>query len=419
MKNNLQHNNIVMFSKATDLAGGTMTGTVFYKQIVKFGKWVNPLFPIEFMELDKKWAEQVVKNFNSKIIDRVPVPLSHDDWDPSKNAGEVMKLEIKEDGLYAYLDIRRQEVIDDINNGLIFDVSISFDWNYTDTAKGDEHGPVLLHVALVNNPYLKGMKPFEETAEEFSNKFSEALALSTKTSAIMLSEDKAKELKTMHKVKNDKEFAVSVTVTEDGEEVTKEIAPGEELEVAEDQVEAVTQAIADAVAPEAGEENGDEAGEGEENGEEEGEESEEEKTAAEQLSEARRELAKYKLSEKYESLLKAGKITPAQKDKFLELSEIKNETVQLSENQVSVIDIVSGILEAGPQVISFSENGSAATGEGENNAEDAANAGKEELTAEELAGMKAVGADPEKYKEYKEKYPDLMAVNTPKVKETA
>lgn len=419
MKNNLQHNNIVMFSKATDLAGGTMTGTVFYKQIVKFGKWVNPLFPIEFMELDKKWAEQVVKNFNSKIIDRVPVPLSHDDWDPSKNAGEVMKLEIKEDGLYAYLDIRRQEVIDDINNGLIFDVSISFDWNYTDTAKGDEHGPVLLHVALVNNPYLKGMKPFEETAEEFSNKFSEALALSTKTSAIMLSEDKAKELKTMHKVKNDKEFAVSVTVTEDGEEVTKEIAPGEELEVAEDQVEAVTQAIADAVAPEAGEENGDEAGEGEENGEEEGEESEEEKTAAEQLSEARRELAKYKLSEKYESLLKAGKITPAQKDKFLELSEIKNETVQLSENQVSVIDIVSGILEAGPQVISFSENGSAATGEGENNAEAAANAGEEELTAEELAGMKAVGADPEKYKEYKEKYPDLMAVNTPKVKETA
>jgi hypothetical protein len=416
MKNNLQHNNIVMFSRSADLAAGTMTGTIFYKQVVKFGKWVNPLFPIEFMELDKKWAQTVVKNFNSKIIDRVPVPLSHDDWDPSKNAGEVVKLEIKEDGLYAYLDIRRPEVVDDINNGLIFDVSISFDWNYTDTAKGDEHGPVLLHVALVNNPYLKGMKPFEQTAEEFSNKFSEALALSDKSSAIMLSEDKAKELKIMHKVKNDKEFDVTITVTnEDGEAVEKTLTPGEEVEVPEDQQEAIAKSIEEAVAPEADDAEGDDDADkkDEDNADDAGEA--DDKDVAEQLSEANRKLAQYELSEKFDALLEAGKITPAQKEKFMSLSEVKSQTVQLSDKQVSIVEIVTSILEAGPQVLNFSESGSDKDpeGAGEDNAKNPENKGTEELTEAELAGMKAVGADPEKYKEYKEKYPELFSVTTP------
>lgn len=426
MNSNIKHSNIVLFSSSSDLADGVMTGTVYYKQIVKFGKWVNPLFPIEYMELDRKWAEKLVSNFNSKIIDKVPVPLDHTDQ-VDRNAGEVIKLEIKNDGVYAYLDIRRPEVVQDIDNGLIFDVSISFDWNYTDTSKGNEHGPVLLHVALVNNPYLKGMKPFEQTAEQFNNNISEALALSTNNSAIMLSEAKAKELNIMPTVKNDKEFEVIITVTnEAGEEVEHVLAAGDEIEVPEGQEEAVAKQIAEAVeASDESDESGEEAGDGEENaeegeGSEAGEEAGEEagdamaqEDVAEQLSEARRKLAEYELSEKYYNLLQEGKITPAQKDKFMALSNVSNQTIQLSDKQeVSVVEAVVSILEAGPKVLDFSESGSASSSEGgEANAD--ATKSDDELTAEEKAGMQAVGASPERFKELSEKYPDLMAVSIP------
>lgn len=424
MNDSIKHNHMVLLAAAAETAAGTLSGTIFRKQIVRFGKWVNPLFPVEQMVLDEKWAQEIVDNFNAKVIDRVPVPLDHTDQ-VDRNAGEVVRLEIiKGDGLYAYMDIRRPETVLEIEDGLIFDVSVSFDWNYQDTKDGTEHGATLFHVALVNNPYLKGMKPFEKVVEQFNSRLSEALALSSSSSAIMLSEAKAKELQAMETatVKNEREFDIEITVTNDeGDAVPHTLKAGEEVDVPKDQLEAVTKQVTEAVEPgsedggegdsaagdDKGEDDKGEAGDGD--SEDEDDKGDADKTAAEELSEARRELARYKLSEKYNELLEAGKITPAQKDKFLELSEVSTTTVSLSDKQVSLSEIVSGILEAGPQVLKFSEEGSEKTGDEDEDDKD--KKPSEKLSDAERAGMKAVGADEAKFDELSAKYPEMKVTN--------
>ena len=437
MKNRTKHNHITVFA-AGDAATQSMVGTEFRKQVVKFGEWVNPMFPIESMTLDEAWAQQVVDNFNAKVVDRVPVPLDHTD-EVEANTGEVMSLEIvKGDGLYAVMEIRRPEVVDDINNGLIFDVSISFDWNYVDTAEGDEHGPVLLHVALVNNPYLKGMKPFEQLSEAVKS-FSRNLSAPYSAGAIMLSKSKAEELKAMETatIKNDRDFDVTITVKDEtGADVTEVIKAGEELEVPKDQSEAVLAQVAEATAPEGegegegsgegeGEGSGEGAGEGEGGegegsgaGEGEGDEEDEDgkKSDAEKLSDARKKLAKYELSEKYDKLLAEGKITPAQKDKFLALADVRVSTVQLSDGKkVSLSEIVAGILGAGPKVLNFSEDGTGKNGEGEGEGEGSGSGSgadkkpSESLSEEERRGLQATGVTTERMDELAAKDPVYAA----------
>lgn len=413
----LKYDHIALLAEG-DAESQNIVGTVFYKQIAKFGKWVNPLFPIEFMELDKEWAQSIVDNFNAGVIDRVPVPLDHTDQTEA-NTGEVIKLEIQDDGIYGYLDIRRPNVVDDINNGLIFDVSISFDWDYIDTENGDHHGPTLLHVALVNNPYLKGMPAFEEATQgSFSKHFSKlttALALPKSNSVIMLSESKVEELSNMEEatVKNDKEYAVEITVKVDDDEVTKTLAPGEETTVPKDQAEDVLKQIEDAVDPEADPEadpEKDPEADPEKDPkdppadpEKDPEETEQEKKDREELSELRAEKA-------FNALLSEGYITPAQKDKFMELSKAQgSSTVSLSRDNkkvsLSLTEAITEVLKAGPKVAKFSESGSNKDGDDpkpEDNKKPSEN-----MSEAELKGMQATGADPKRADELAEKYPAM------------
>lgn len=418
---------------AEDSDKASLNGTIYRKQIARFGKWVNPMYPYgsedRDMILDKAWADEMIANFKKKVIDRVPVPVNHTD-DTSANAGEVIKLELSKDGsgLDAYIDVRRTTVVEEIENGLIFDVSMSFDWDYVDTENGTHHGITLLHVALVNNPYLTKMKPFETVKEAIDNLSRKliptALANSNSGSVIMLSETKAKELNAMDAtVKNDKDFEVKITVkNEEGEEVEKTLASGEETTVPQDQAEAVLKQIQDAEAPkseddgegddgdegEGGEGSGDGEGEGEGegSGEEEGEEDDDEKT---ELSRTKAELARYKVQEKYNTLLSAGKITPAQKDKFMALSEVSiTGSVKLSNGKnVDLASLVTGILEAGPARVKFSEDGSGKENEGDEGEEgnDEDKKPSETLSKEELAGLKATGITPERMDELAESNP--------------
>ncbi len=461
MKNLTHKNHIMMF--AEDSAPlEKINGTQYRKMIAKFGKWVNPLFPIEYMELDKEWANQVKANFDAKVIDHVPIPLNHTD-DVSANTGEIVDLEVGTDGLYGIMEIRDWSTTDKIESGVIFDVSISFDWNYVDTEEGIEHGPVLLHVALVNNPYLKGMTGFEKTQEQIDKENAESAAWGDmewltdfsskhKKSAIMLSESKAKELREMFvTVKNDKDFPVTISVKdEDGEAVEKVLQPGEEVQVPQDQSEGILKTIADAVKADDEEESEEdkkarEAKEAEDaeaakkkededaaaaeearkkQEEEDAKLTDEEKAAkaAEadkaELADLRAKNAKLELSEKYDTLLKAGKITPAQKDRFMALAEVHGSTVNLSGKPVQLSQIVVDILSAGPQVVKFSEDGTQETEEEkaarEKREAEEAEAAKskkpsEALSDQEKAGMQAVGADPKRMDELAEKYPAMAA----------
>ena len=174
-------------------------------------------------------------------------------------------------------------------------------------------------------------------------------------------------------VKNHREFEVKGTYLE-GEE-TKEavIAAGAELEVPEDQAEAVTKLIAEAVAPEE---------------EEEEELSDEEKKAKELADREAAVAAKDKeLSDKqaaadYERLLSEGKIVPAQKDAFIALSAQGSATVELSDGESKTVSVLlSELFEAAPK-IALGEQG--AGGEGGEAEDDVELSDEEKATAVSL-----------------------------------
>lgn len=248
MKDDQQVNSLSMgkreFAKST-VEGAT--GSLYDKQIIKFGNYVDPWFPEWPMTLDSEWGDRIKTNFDNGVVGRVAVPASHTD-DPEKNRGELLAVENDGEGLNGTLDIRDPETVAAIENGLIWDDSISFTNNYIDET-GTGWGPVLFHVALVNNPYITGMKGFQALSKAASH-IRTAFSQKHSGSAIVLSKQ-IKELSSMKPIKNEKEFEVKVNY-QDAEGVDQEVtlAPGQEIEVPEATVEGVKQQIDAATAPE-------------------------------------------------------------------------------------------------------------------------------------------------------------------------
>lgn len=430
--------NILQFA-AEDTKKASFKGTIYKKQIAKFGEWVNPDYPWfsddPIMTLDEAWADTIIKNFNNNVLGSpVTVPLNHTD-DVKANTGVVKSLSsVKGQGLFADIDVRDEETIKKLDNGLILDVSISFQWDYISQADGKHYGATLLHVALVNTPYLIGMDSFEKVGEALSKfsrsifKPSTGLALGGSESAIMLSRSKIKELGKDYmeevNIRNEKEFDVTIKVTRDGAEVEEVVKAGEEVSVPKEQEVDITTQLEEAVEVEATgdeEENKDEENEENKEGEEDTKDSEneegtdedhdkEEESSKEELSRVKLENEEYKVKAKYSALLSKGLVIPAQEAKIIGLAKL-GQGVELSTESGKKIDLASvvfDILEAGTVKFSTDETGS--DKEEEDKEEDKENEEgdkkpSESLTEAELAGMKAVGADPAKMDELAEKDP--------------
>ena len=433
MPKKTKYGNILQFAKE-DTQVATFSGNIYRKQVAKFGAWENPDYPWfsddPKMTLDEAWAEQIVDNFNKDSLgSQVPVPLNHTD-DVRVNTGVVESLEVVAgDGLYANLKIIDEETQAKLDSGLIFDVSISFVWDLVRQDDGKHYGPTLLHVALVNTPYLIGMNSFEKVGAALSklNKSFQPVGLSlSHEGAIMLSRTKIKELANVEEstIKNEKEFDVTVTYKDGDEDVSVVVKAGEEVTVPTDVAEEVTTQIADAVAPTEDEdsnsddENKDDdansdddssenADDKKDDDEDEGEEADKDKA----LAKAQLKNAQYAIKERYNTLLSAGKVIPAQEAKILALAKL-GQGVQLSTESGKKIDlatVVLDILEAGNVKFSTEENGS--DKEDENQDDDSSQNSDENkkpsetLSEAELAGFKAVGADPAKMDELAEKDP--------------
>jgi hypothetical protein len=395
--------------------GDQVMGTVFRKQILSYGKWINPNYWWEdelWMTLDEEIADQMIANFNAKTFGKhISVPLNHT-GDVNANAGEVIKLEKGEGGLYAYLDIRNPKVVEDIENGLIFDVSMGFDFDYVDQKNGDSHGATLIHVALVTDPYLNDMADFEKTDKvslskgfkEFANSFGFPKEAN---SIILMSKSNVEELKRMKlsKITNDKDYPVEVTYKDaEGEEVTATIEAGAEIEVPETVKNEVTKQVTDSVKPD--EEVTPEPDAPEETPEEktareaqeaadadktaEGEETVTE-SEKEELARLRAENIELTVNEEYKVLLAKGKIVPAQKDLFLAAARQGEVTLTApvkglkleKGKKTSVVSLLSAILEAGPTGIKYGEQGSTTEGEV-----------KAELSKEQEKELTRMGFDP-------------------------
>lgn len=448
MPKKTKYGQILQFANE-DTQQATFKGSIYRKQIVKFGQWVNPDYPWfsddPNMTLDEAWAETIVKNFNEDALGSpVPVPLNHTD-DVRVNTGLVESLEIVEgDGLYANLKIMDDDTQEKLDRGLIFDVSISFVWDLVRQDNGKHYGATLLHVALVNTPYLIGMNAFEKVGEALSklNKSFKPVGLSlANEGAIMLSRAKVKELSKVDEstIKNDKDFDVTVKYKDGDEEKEVVVKAGEEVTVPTDEAEAVTTQISEAEAPSDEDANDDAntdddapnpndandtppandptpAGPAvDENNtdkpatDDEDEDSDPNKA----LAKERLKNAELTVEKRYGELLSAGKVIPAQKDKILGLAKL-GQGVNLSTDSGKKIDlatVVFDILEAGNVKFSTDENGSDKENEDDKGTPDGGTPNdsdkkpSESLSEAELAGFKAVGADPAKMDELAEKDP--------------
>lgn len=403
-------------------------GTIFKKQIMSYGTWINPNWWWDdelWMELDEGIADQMIANFNANTFGkRISVPRNHT-GDVNSNAGEVIKLEKGEGGLWAYLDIRDPDTVQKINNGLVFDVSMGWDPDYQDQKEGKRHGAVLIHVALVTDPYLNDMDDFSQVdTVELSRRYDEWAGgigfANAKTSLIMMSKDNVEELKRMKfaKVVNDKDHDVEITYKHDDDtDVTQTLKPGEEVEVPTEQAEVVKTQIADSTAPETAEEaeTTEETEAAEETTEETTEESTEEtaeeateETAVEadqgkELAKANARIAELESEKLYSKLLSKGKVSPAQKNLFMAFAKATAGVqyafaadVKSNDNKVlfskgqktSALTLLSDILEAGPKVIKLGERGGKPV-EGGN---------KVELTTEQEEKLKKFGVNVDTFK---------------------
>lgn len=340
----------------------------FWKQIAGYGEFVDPRGAGKKMILDKPWGERIVDNFKNGPIKRVPTPVGHPQTSAElaeQNKGWLIDAEAREDGLYGLIEIRKQDAAEDIENGVLADTSVAFDEQYTDKRTGKIFRDVLKHVGLVNDPYIKDMTEFQPALSDGN------------LATILFSEggiNNNKEENQMSLVKNDREFEVKVTYLENEETKEAVIAAGAELEVPEDQVEAVTKLIAEAVAPE----------------EEEGEELSDADKKAKELADREAAVAKREaeLSEQsaesdYQRLLSEGKIVPAQKDAFIALSAQGSATIELSDGESKTVSVLlSELFEAAPKLNLSEEEGANGAGGGKN--DDVELSDEEKATAEKL-----------------------------------
>lgn len=348
----------------------------FKKQLIRFGDWIDPLWPEEVMRIDRVVLETMVRNFKNGIPGRIPVPLTHTD-NPEYNTGELVDLYIEgdganlEDGLYGVLEIRRADTAEQIKSETIWDVSISFADNYQDNETGALYGHTLIHVALVNNPYIKKMGSFTALAEDLKKIFGSKVAVR------MLSESHKENTMTKVKLTNDREFAVTVTYKEGEEDVTVTLEAGQEIEVAEDQADAVQTIIAEATAPAAEEpapEEGEEevvtppaAGEGDTPAAPAPSEDTNLSETARELAETNRKLAEANqklraqdIEKIWQTNLSEGKLVPAQKEAFIALADaLHGQTRTLSDGATqNLSELLAEFVSKTPRIVSLNqENG--------------------------------------------------------------
>jgi hypothetical protein len=320
----------------------------FSKMLAAFGEFVDPRGGKKPMVLDEKWAQGIVDNFNNGPIKRVPMVMGHPQTSAElaeKTRGWLKNLEIRADGLYGIFDIRKKDTAEDIENGLLEQTSVAFDDNYQDKRTGKWYQNVLKHVGLVNDPYIKGMDAMEPV--EMSGGAAAAVLFSDAPN----NNNNQEEEVSMGKIKNDREFPVEVTYTENEEEKKVTVEPGAEIEVPDDQVEAVTKQIADAVAPKSEDEEDEELSEADKKAKELAE-----REAAAAKKEA--ELAEREATADYERLLSEGKIVPAQKEAFIALSSKGSASVELSDGESKTVSVLlAELFEAAPAGKHLSEEG--------------------------------------------------------------
>ena len=299
----------------------------------------------------------IVNNYKKKILDHVNVPLSHTN-DPNLNTGEVVDLVPVEDGLDMICEIKDQNVLDKIKNGLIQSVSASIDSNYYDKENGKFVGPTLLHAALVHEPYIKGMRGFVELSDSDKNQ----------KQVIVFEDTEFDVRKTVDQIEDALSLVKEYLNKENNKEENKmenETKTTENLNTEEIKVETKTEEKVSeekTVEENAEKQETTEAPQEENKGEDAGSTSatEEVVEATKVEGETKAEEPKVDLSEAtgiYDKYLKMGKIVPAQKDAFMSLLTSKKNIELADGTTCNLQQLVTNFLDSQPKILNFDENG--------------------------------------------------------------
>lgn len=139
-----------------------LSNRLFRKQILRYGEWDHKAAPGGKLKVTKSFVGKIIENFRNGVRDDVPIPLGHE-VDAISSIGQVVGLEADESGLWGIHEIATED--DAVKIGSKWTGSSAFiDLNAVDKETGTAYGPVLVHNAITNAPYIKDLAPFESIA---------------------------------------------------------------------------------------------------------------------------------------------------------------------------------------------------------------------------------------------------------------
>ncbi len=306
---------------------------IIEKEVLRIGKWFHPKAPKGILEITGDFLQKVVDNFS--ITPFVPVLRSHIDNSEAEKKPELTISKniqsLTTDGQKLTVKFEADESELDKYN----DVSASIEPDYVNKETGKVIGPVLSHIAMVLNPYIKGMGEFTMLSDDDKNYLINLSEIKEMTDEQIPVKPEV-EVTEVEVEKTDAEV-VETEVEKEKSEVSE--VPTEE---AVKQAEAVETEIAP-VETEKVEASEDAA-------------TQIKKLQAE-LEQARLELSSRTAMDKYTMLLSEGKILPAQKEAFIALHENVKGTIDLSEETINLADVLVSLFQNNPVLVNLSEKG--------------------------------------------------------------
>ena len=310
------------------------------KQILRYGEWKNPNAKNGVLSITKDYIQQLVDNF--KHTPFVPVLRGHvanNDAEANTDlivAKNITDLSMDEQGLNATFEVDESE-LDKYN-----DVSASIDEAYENHETGNIIGATLKHIALVVDPYIKGLRnfvPLKDKVNYLINLSDIQMAKTEKSETKLADEvtevkEEVVETPTETEVKPEVKEVEEITEEVKTEEVKVEVEKTEPEKVEEKPAETETKVVDSA---------------------------ELQKTILdlqEQIKTRDAEIADGKAHSKYVELRDVGKCTPAMEDAITSLYRSSSTIVNLADGcKKTTGELLDQLFDKMPQLISFGEKG--------------------------------------------------------------
>lgn len=291
------------------------SGRLYRKHILSTGPLRHPRTK-KVLDISDETLSTLVRNFQDQVVDIVQVPLAgprneHTE-DPTRNIGEVVGLEVEDGKLYSVIDARDEEHAAKLGKTLL-GASAMIDMNYENARTGEKVGPALLHVCVTNRPYVTQLEDYQELLAASADSNHDAVLLTAVSQEETMTKDEMiAALRDEHGIDV---VAMSAVVAEAeasmalSAELAAAFADADLLELSDGQAPS-PQAVLEAVT-----------------------------SMADELVLLSNELAQTKAAAVVDELVASGRILPAQRDSYVELSVVNPELFEKMVPETPVVEL--------------------------------------------------------------------------------